>query len=87
MNFTSRVAPEVSKLGTLLLKDDQGDEMLIIHGDCLGKQEPMVMAVLRKWLAGKGAEVSWESLITTVKKINRSQFAAEIEMALDRFRS
>ena len=41
------------------------------------------MEVLRKWLAGKGVEVTWESLMATLKKSKLHLMAEQIQMALD----
>ena len=45
------------------------------------------MEVLREWLAGKGVEVSWESLIATLRKSKLKLMADQIQIALDRLRS
>ena len=44
----------------------------------------MAMEVLREWLAGKGAEVSWDSLISTLRDCELSLMAEQIQMALDK---
>ena len=41
------------------------------------------MEVLREWLAGKGVEVSWDSLVSTLKKSKQQLMAEQIQMALD----
>ena len=41
------------------------------------------MEVLREWLAGKGVEVSWDSLITTLMDCELPLIAEQIQMALD----
>ena len=43
----------------------------------------MAMEVLREWLAGKGVEVSWDSLIATLRDCGLSLMADQIQMALD----
>ena len=43
----------------------------------------MAREVLREWLAGKGVEVSWDSLIATLKKSKLPLMAKQIQMALD----
>ena len=40
------------------------------------------MEVLREWLAGKGVEVSWDSLIATLRDCKLSLMAEQIQMAL-----
>jgi hypothetical protein len=61
--------------------------MEIIRDNHQGRVEEMTMQVLREWLAGKGVEVSWESLIATLRDCELSLMADQIQMALDQLRS
>ena len=61
--------------------------MEIIRGNHQGRLEEMAMEVLREWLAGKGVEVSWESLIATLRESKDSFMADQIQIALDNLRS
>ena len=45
--------------------------------------EKIVLAVLRDWVQGKGVELSWKSLIATLRDCKISLLATQIEMALD----
>ena len=47
----------------------------------------MAVEVLREWLVGKGVEVSWNSLIATLKKSKNFFMAEQIQMALDKLNS
>ena len=42
----------------------------------------MTTEVLIEWLGGKGVEVSWESLISTLKKCKLSVLAYEVQTTL-----
>ena len=57
--------------------------MAVISENCRGRPEDMAMEVLREWLAGKGVEVSWDSLIATLRDCGLSLMADQIQMALD----
>ena len=61
--------------------------MEIIRDNHQGRVEEMTMEVLREWLAGKGVEVSWESLIATLRKSKLKLMADQIQIALDQLRS
>ena len=61
--------------------------MEIIRGNHQGRLEEMTMQVLREWLTGKGVEVSWESLIATLRKSKLKLMADQIQIALDQLRS
>ena len=83
MNFPSRVGPKITLFGSFLLQDTLGNKMANITKNCQGRPEDMAMEVLREWLAGKGVEVSWDSLIATLKKSKDFFMAEQIQMALD----
>ena len=61
--------------------------MEIIRDNHQGRLEEMTMQVLREWLAGKGVEVSWESLIATLRNSKLKLMADQIQIALDQLRS
>ena len=82
IDLPSRVAPKIDAFGTFLLKDNLGNKMAIISENCRGRPKNMAVEVLREWLAGKGVEVSWDSLIATLKKSELPLMAEQIEMAL-----
>ena len=70
--------------GTLLLQDEYGNKMENITENCRGRPEMITMEVLREWLAGKGVEVSWDSLISTLTQSELPLMAKQIQMALDK---
>ena len=47
----------------------------------------MAMDVLREWLVGKGVEVSWDSLIATLRDCELPLMAEQIQMALDQLQT
>ena len=57
--------------------------MAVVSENCWRRPEEMAREVLREWLAGKGVEVSWDSLIATLKKSKLPLMAQQIQMALD----
>ena len=87
MDLPLRVGDRFETFGVLLLDDETGDKMAVIKEDCRGKPERVTMEVLREWLAGKGVEVSWESLIATLRKSKLKLMADQIQIALDQLRS
>ena len=73
--------------GTLLLQDEYGSKMENITENCRGNPEKITMQVLREWLAGKGVEVSWEGLISTLRKSKLQLMADQVQTALDQLTS
>ena len=87
MNLPSRVGPKINVFGTFLLQDDLGHQMANMRRRFPSDPEEVTMEVLREWLAGKGVEVSWESLISTLRDSDLSLMADQVQMALKRFQS
>ena len=85
MELPLRVVSKINAFGTFLLQDDMGNKMTIIRKRFQGDPEDMAMEVLREWLAGKGVEVSWDSLIATLRDCELPLMADQIKMALDQF--
>ena len=83
MELPLRVRDKFETFGVLLLEDDSGDKMAVMREKFRGDPEKITMEVLREWLAGKGVEVSWDSLIATLKKSKLQLMAKQIQMALD----
>ena len=87
IDFPSRVGEKFNVFGTLLLQDEYGNKMENIMEQYWGRPERITMTVLREWLAGKGVEVSWESLIATLRKSKLQLMAKQIQIALDKLRA
>ena len=65
--------------GVLLLSDKTGCRMKIIEDECREKPERIVLRILQEWLEGKGLPVTWESLIKTLRDIDLSVLAEQIQ--------
>ena len=77
-----QVGPKVNDFGTFLLEDDVGNKMTIIKTKAREDPEEMVREVLREWLAGKGAEVTWDSLVSTLRDCELPRVAEQIATEL-----
>ena len=82
MDLPLRVGDRFETFGVLLLDDETGDKMAIMREKFMRDPEKITMEVLREWLAGKGVEVSWESLIATLRKSKLKLMADQIQIAL-----
>ena len=83
MNLLSRVGPKVNVFGIFLLNDEMGNKLANLNEYCRGDPEKIAFEVLREWLAGKGVEVSWDSLIATLTDSELPLMAEQIQVALD----
>ena len=70
--------------GIFLLDDKAGKRVDVIKEDCRGNPDKITMEVLKEWLNGKGTEVSWKSLIKTLRKCKINSLADQIEMATEK---
>ena len=82
MDLPSRVGDCFNVFGTLLLCDEYGNKMSIISEDCRGRPVRITTEVFKEWLKGRGVEVSWKSLISTLKECKLLFLASELETAL-----
>ena len=85
MNLPSRVGPKVKVFGTYLLKHTIGNKVDNIIERCREDPEKIAFDVLKEWLVGKGVEVSWDSLISTLRDCELPLIADQIQMALDQY--
>ena len=79
-----RVTENFETFGTFLLNDETGDKIAVMREKFMRDPEKITLEVLREWLAGKGVEVSWESLIATLRKSKLQLMADQIQIALDK---
>ena len=68
--------------GVLLLKDNAGDKMAVIKHDCGRDAVAITRRILRRWLKGEGVSVTWDSLVSTLRKSDLPFLAHQIETAL-----
>lgn len=81
-----QVGDKFDKFGTILLNDENGKKMATIVGKCFKDPVNIMMEILREWLEGNGLEISWESIISTLKDCKISFMAHQIQMALDQYK-
>ena len=78
-----RIRDRYDSFGICLLNDETGDQMAIIKDDCRGNPEKITIAILREWLKGRGTQVSWKSLIESLRSCKINSLADQIEMATE----
>ena len=75
------VSDKYEEFGIILLKDEDGKKMAVIENDFRGKAEKITLQILKKWMEGDGMSVTWESLVTALRKC-APLLAYQIEIAL-----
>ena len=70
VNIAIKVGVHYSKFGILLLDDPNGDIVKALEMEHHWNAEQINMAILRRWLQGKGVKpITWSNLVTTFQKI------------------
>ena len=82
VRIITRIGNEYAQLGIFLLNDEDGAVMTIIKENSRGNVEDINREMLRRWLAGAGADVSWKVLVETLKNCKLKVLAEDIVDAL-----
>lgn len=82
VRIIERIGTKHAEVGTILLKDEHGVVMEIIKENARGNCEATNREMLRRWLAGSGAPVTWKVLVDTLVKVKEDILANDIVAAL-----
>ena len=82
IRIITRIGKKYAQLGDFLLNDEDGAVMTIITENSRGNVEDINREMLRRWLAGAGADVSWKVLVETLKNCELKILAEDIVDAL-----
>ena len=78
LNIPQLVGPNHEKFGTLLLNDDTGIQVESIEAEYRGNSEKINTKILREWLKGRGSSVTWNAIVTVLRKCNLTHLADQI---------
>ena len=71
INVAIEVGSKYSQFGIFLLGDTNGNILETLEIEHLKNSDRINMAILQRWLQGKGVKpVTWSTLITVLKKID-----------------
>ena len=77
------VGDKYRTFGIFLLNDETGAHVETMKQDEMNNAEDIIHRILREWLRGGGENpVSWETLISVLKKCELNQLARSIEAKL-----
>ena len=79
LKIPQQVGANYSTFGIFLLNDQTGSRVQSLKQACLGNPEDVMLRILQEWLEGKGLPVTWESLIKTLRNIDLSVLADQIQ--------
>ena len=77
-----RVGAKYSNFGILLLNDTHGSRVDGFKIQCLGNPEDIAREILKEWLLGRGLELTWETLLKTLRDSDLSALADEVHQKL-----
>ena len=65
--------------GTFLLNDKRGNLVDNIKKACQGEPEDIVMKILQEWVGGRGAALTWDTLVKTLRDCELTVLADEVQ--------
>ena len=70
VNIAEQIGVNYLKFGIFLLQDSSGTIVTALENEHQRKAERINLAILQKWLEGKGVKpVTWSSLVNALQKI------------------
>ena len=78
LDIPQLVGTNYEKFGTLLLNDDTGIQVESIEAEYRGNSEKINTKILREWLKGRGSSVTWNAIVTVLRKCNLTHLADQI---------
>ena len=79
LKVPQRVGANYLMFGIVLLDDRIGSLLDYIDDYCHGNSERITLKILQEWLMGKGLPVTWESLVQTLRDIDLTVLADQIQ--------
>ena len=77
-----RVGAKYFTFGILLLNDTDGSVVDGFKIQCLGNPEHITQEILKEWLLGRGLELTWETLLKTLRDSYLPALADEVHQKL-----
>ena len=68
-DIVEKIAPHYKRFGIMILNDRDGSIVDLIEANHPMNAYNITLAILRKWISGTGAPVTWQSLAINLKKI------------------
>ena len=80
LKIPQQVGANYLMFGIILLNDETGSRIRSFKKECQGDAEDVMLKILQEWLEGKGLPVTWESLVQTLRDIDLSVLADQIQV-------
>ena len=79
LELPERVGNNYSNFGIFLLEDRTGNRMDAIEDEYRGKPERITRKILQEWVGGRGAALTWETLVKTLRDCKLIVSADEVQ--------
>ena len=79
LDLPQRVGDNYANFGIFLLEDRTGSRVDAIEDDCLGKSDRIMRKILQEWVGGRGAALTWDTLVKTLRDCKRNMLADHIQ--------
>ena len=87
IDIAADINGDYNKFGTLLLDDKNGKKLYSIERSKHGDPVDITVAILQMWMDGKGRmPVTWQTLVTYLRKTGLNVLADNIESVLSEHR-
>ena len=79
LRIPQEVGAKYKIFGTFLLDDKRGNRVDSIKIASLGEPEDIVTRILQEWVGGRGAVLSWHTLVKTLRDCELAVLADQIQ--------
>ena len=79
LKIPQQVGPNYKMFGTFLLNDTMGNRVDSIELALLGKPEGIVTKILQEWVGGRGAALTWDTLVKTLRDCELNTLADHVQ--------
>ena len=79
MKVPQEVGKNYTNFGIFLLEDRTGNRVDTIEEECCGKPDRITGKILQEWVLGKGAALTWQTLVKTLNDCKLNTLADRIQ--------
>ena len=74
-----QVSTDYTNFGIFLLEDRTGSRVDAIEDECRGKPDRITRKILQEWVGGRGAALTWDTLVKTLRDCELNTLADHVQ--------
>ena len=74
-----QVGTDYTNFGIFLLEDRTGSRVDAIEDECRGKPDRITRKILQEWVGGRGAALTWDTLVKTLRDCELNTLADHVQ--------